>query len=356
MLTLPHLQFAIFVAGMFVIAGCMSLVIVRRVIDVRRREVDRAMATVEPMLQEWLVRGDDIEPLRRMLRGLRPHVAFRSLARLATKQLTFERQQVLAAALREEPWVAALLRRAGSPLWWRRFDCALLLSIVGRAADAALIAPLLTDKSPAVRLVGIDAASRLASRPLLNLQLDTLPRRQDAVQAYQFSALTRHPVLVAEALIERLTLDAPVAPLIAWIDAAGALANPEALERVRELATHESPNVRLHVARALRRLATPETPPVLLRLLKDGDWRVRAQAARALGALRCHGAISDLMRAVRDLSWWVRYRSALALAQIGGPGRVALIELSRCDDPMARDMSALVASLSTAAVIELSEV
>jgi hypothetical protein len=52
----------------------------------------------------------------------------------------------------------------------------------------------------------------------------------------------------------------------------------------------------------------------------------------------------------------VRYRSALALAQIGGPGRVALIELSRCDDPMARDMSALVASLSTAAVIELSEV
>jgi HEAT repeat protein len=163
-------------------------------------------------------------------------------------------------------------------------------------------------------------------------------------------------VLVGNALVERLTPEASTVELIAFIDAAGALAVPQALERVLALSEHADPNVRLHVARALRRHAVPETPPVLLRLLRDPDWRVRAQAARALGALRCNGAITELMRAARDFSWWVRYRSALALAQIGGPGRVALLELTRCDDPMARDMSALVFGLSSAAVIELSEV
>jgi len=228
--------------------------------------------------------------------------------------------------------------------------------VVGREEDADVVARLLTDRSPAVRLIAIDAAARLKARPLMRQELDTLPLRQDAVQSYQYSALARHTRLVGEVLLERLTHDASPVQLNAWIDAAGALAIPAVLDRVRDLATHPAPEVRLHVARALRRHALPETPPVLLRLLADSDWRVRAQAARALGALRCGGAITDLMRTVRDVSWWVRYRSALALAQIGGPGRVALIEVTRCDDPMARDMSTLVSGLSAAAVIEMSEV
>jgi hypothetical protein len=59
---------------------------------------------------------------------------------------------------------------------------------------------------------------------------------------------------------------------------------------------------------------------------------------------------------VCDPSWWVRYRSALALAQIGGESRDALIAVTRGDDPMARDMAVLVAGLSPAAVVEMSEV
>jgi hypothetical protein len=61
--------------------------------------------------------------------------------------------------------------------------------------------------------------------------------------------------------------------------------------------------------------------------------------------------------AVRDRAWWVRYRAALALAQIGGEarGRLLLV-VSRGGDPLARDMSTLVAGLSSAAVVEMSEV
>ena len=356
MLTIEALRIAVYTAGITVASALITLIVVRRYIAVRRGRVENAVEKLEPVLQKWLLLGGSLGAVRSVLRSVRPYAAFRGLARLATQQVTFERQQLLAAALRGEPWVQSILRYSKSRFWWRRFDCARLLSVVGREQDADVIAGLLTDPSAPVRLIAIDAAARLKTQTLMRRELDTLPLRQDAVQSYQYSALARHTRLVGEVLLERLPHDASRTQLIAWIDAAGALAIPAALDRVRDLATHPEPEVRLHVARALRRHAQPETPPVLLRLLNDTDWRVRAQAARALGALRCGGAITELMRTVRDLSWWVRYRSALALAQIGGPGRVALIEVTRSDDPMARDMSTLVSGLSAAAVIEMSEV
>ncbi len=344
-------------AGAIVVGiAFLALIGLRWRIDAHHAEVEAGVAALEPVLQRWLVIGGDIDDVRTTLRALSPYAALRSLARLATQQVTFERQQLLARALRDEPWVKRILRDARSLLWWHRFDAARLLSVVGHEDDAGLIAALLDDRSPAVRLVAIDAAARLKARPLLQQELDTLHLRQDAVQAYQFAALARQPAIVAEALIDRLTPEAPVAALNSWIDMAGALASPAALDRVRELATHPAPEVRLHVARALRRHAEPDTPPVLVKLLADTDWRVRAQASRALGALRCGIAIKELAQAVRDRSWWVRYRSALALAQIGGRAREELHALMTCDDPMARDMSTLVWGLSSAAVVEMSEV
>ncbi len=358
MFSLESLEYAVYAGGMVVGLCFLALIAARWRIDARRGEVEAAVLRLEPVLQGWLVveASVDAAQVRATLRGMSPYAAFRSLARLATQQVTFERQQVLAGALREEPWVGSILKHARSTLWWRRFDAARLLSVVGGEDDSEVIASLIDDRSSAVRLVAMDAAARLKGRPLVDRELSTLPLRQDAVQAYQVAALSRHAHIVGEALVERLTPDATVPNLNAWIDAAGALASPRALARVRELASHSAGEVRLHVARALRRHAEPDTPPILLSLLADSDWRVRAQAARALGALRCGVAIAELAQAVRDSSWWVRYRSALALAQIGGSARVALMELTDCDDRMARDMSTLVAGLSSAAVVEMSEV
>jgi HEAT repeat protein len=354
--TLNALHVTMMAGGIVVAISFLALIALRWRIDAHHAEVEAGVAALEPILQRWLVLGGEIDEVRTTLRGLSPYAALRSLARLATQQVTFERQQLLARALRDEPWVKRILRDARSLLWWHRFDAARLLSVVGREEDAGLIAALLDDRSPAVRLVAMDAAARLKARPLLQQELDTLHLRQDAVQAYQFAALARQPGIVAEALVDRLTPEAATSALNSYIDAAGALASPVALDRVRELATHPAPEVRVHVARALRRHAEPGTPPVLVQLLADADWRVRAQASRALGALRCGIATKELAQAVRDRSWWVRYRSALALAQIGGPAHEELLRLTTCDDPMARDMSTLVSGLSSAAVVEMSEV
>ena len=354
-MTFDALVVALAVEGVLILGSLLGLVLLRQHLTGRARAVDAGVCALEPALHGWLVHGSDVRQIVALLRAQTPYVAFRSVARLATPYLTFERQQILAPLLRDEAWVRDMLRHGQSRLWWRRFDAARLLSIVGGDADKVLIGALLNDRSPAVRLVAIDAAARLGGQ-LVDVELDGLPHRQDAVQAYQIAALARHPRPVAAALLPRLLPDAPPAALNAWIDASGALASPEALTRVRTLATHPRAEVRLHVARALRRHAEPDTVPVLLALLADGDWRVRAQAARALGALRARSATPALTVAVRDRSWWVRYRAALALAQIGGEAREALLVVTRGEDPLARDMSILVAGLSSAAVVEMSEV
>ncbi len=354
-MTLAGLAVALVVEGTLILISLLGLVALRLHLSARARAVAAGVRALEPVIHGWLVQGTDVQLIVTVLRQQTPYVAFRSLASLATPYLTFERQQRLAPLLRDEPWVREMLRHGQSALWWRRFDAARLLSIVGGEGHTPLIRQLLNDRSPAVRLVAIDAAARLGGA-LVDVELDGLPQRQDAVQAYQLAALARHPRVVAAALLPRLQSDAAPDALNAWIDASGALASPEALTRVRELASHPRAEVRVHVARALRRLAEPETAPVLLALLADADWRVRAQAARALGALRVIDATPALTAAVRDRSWWVRYRAALALAQIGGAARDELLAVARGEDALARDMSILVAGLSTAAVIEMSEV
>lgn len=342
-------------AGVVVVLSFISLMVLRRRMDASKRDIENGVLALEPSLHAWLVSDADVTPVRDVLRGMRPRTALRSLARLATQQLTLERQKALAEMLRGEAWVKATLRGARSPLWWRRFDAARLLCVVGRAEDAPVVSALLDDPSAAVRLVAIDAAARLPGRPLVDRELDTLPLRQEAVQMYQIAALWYHPEAVADALMQRLQPGAPVRSLTVWIDAAGSLATPAVLEHVRALASHEDGEVRARVASAMRRHASPDTESTLRRLLEDPDWRVRGQSARALGALRCGLAADGLARAVRDPSWWVRFRSALALAQIGGPARDTLNRLTRCDDPMARDMSTLVAGLGSAAVVEMAE-
>ncbi len=52
----------------------------------------------------------------------------------------------------------------------------------------------------------------------------------------------------------------------------------------------------------------------------------------------------------------MRYRAALALALIGGAARGELLLVARGDDALAKDMATLVAGLSSAAVVEMSEV
>lgn len=342
--------------GAFIALSLSVLLVLRLRMLARVRDVETGVRALEPVLHHWLSSDGPPTAVAQTLAAMSHDAALRSATRLATALVPPERHPALAEALASAPWVRAVVARGDSPWWWHRFDAARLLCIAGRPDDAPLVIRLLADRSPAVRLVAFDAAVRLGDAGVIDHAIGRLVLHQDAVQAYHFAALGLQPTLTAAALQRRLRSEASVAELIPWIDAAGALAAPAPLRAVRHLAQHPDADVRVHAARAMRRLAEPDTVPTLVTLLADEDWRVRAQAARALGALRVVDAIGPLAHAVTDRAWWVRYRSALALAQIGGAGRAALRAIVTGEDALARDMAHLVANLSPSSVVEMSEV
>ena len=143
MLTLQGLQWALEAEGIVVALCFLVFIVLRWSLDFRKGQVEAGVSTLEPVLHRWLVLDADVTTVVDVLRGMPSHAAFRSLARLATQQVTFERQQELARALRPEPWVGAMLRQARSRLWWRRFDAARLLSVVGGERDVMVIAALI---------------------------------------------------------------------------------------------------------------------------------------------------------------------------------------------------------------------
>ena len=169
MFSLEVLEYAVFAGGIVVAICFVALLVARRHIDYGRSEVETAVLRLEPVLQAWLVleRDEDTDRVRSMLRGMSPYAAFRSLARLATQQVTFERQQ-----FSPRPYAESLGSRPSQAraveAWWRRStprDCC--ASLAGEE-DGDLIARLIDDKSPAVRLVAMDAAARLKGSPLVD--------------------------------------------------------------------------------------------------------------------------------------------------------------------------------------------
>ena len=101
-------------------------------------------------------------------------------------------------------------------------------------------------------------------------------------------------------------------------------------------------------------------PPTLICVVGASNRRCRtrrrASASDSAAPRRVTSAAAPLAEDSRDRAWWVGDSAAVALAQIGGAARGRLLLVSRGSDPMARDMSTLVAGLSSAAVVEMSEV
>ncbi len=157
MLSLDVLAVALAVEGALIACALGGLVLLRMFLVARARHVAAGVARLEPLLHHWLVDDTPPDAIVRELRAMPTYVAFRSVARLATGYLTFERQQRLAPLLRSETglrriWVHHLLCLAtpeSEPVAAR---------LVGSADDDASSQRGLVDKhSGRVVLVGPDA-------------------------------------------------------------------------------------------------------------------------------------------------------------------------------------------------------
>lgn len=254
-----------------------------------------------------------------------------------------------------EPTHRGIRRSATSWFWWRRMAAARRLAAVAESSDQGVLQRLLADPHPGVQGAATAALLRYADDALLALVIDGLASRSAAVRRYQVSVLRQRSTLVAPLLLERLRSTVSPVQLHSYIDLAESLDSRECTELVAALSIHQHPDVRLAVAKVLKRLGDESSVIKLLTMLRDPDWRVRAQAARGLGSIGDERAVPELARSLTDQSWWVRFRAGLALSHMGELGREALASAENLPDRYARDMAAFVIGLSASSIAELSE-
>jgi HEAT repeat protein len=325
----------------------------RRIRRARRTAV--ASARVAEPFHRWVLGRARATEVAAVLLRLEPQDALDQLTMHVAARAAPEHIAELARALREDRWVRRILADASSGLWWHRLDAARLLSVVGGMRDRGLLLRLLADEHPAVQAAASACLTRVGDYALVEHVLDSLHMRPPIVRVFQLRVLRetwRHTV---PALLQRLVATAPVGKLQVWISLAESLADTRCLGALLAFKNHPVVQVRISVARALRRYVHPEGAAVLRDMILDDDWRVRAQAARSLGAVGAGDAVPELAKAMADSSWWVRFRAALALAQLGEPGRGTLRSVRERSDRYAADMAAMVVGLSDGAVMELAE-
>ncbi len=245
-----------------------------------------------------------------------------------------------------------LRRHVTSRLWWRRLLGARALSIIGGPDDLFLAKALVADSHPAVKLASISIARRIRDGRLLADVLNQAIVSRRVVRGYMFDTLVTARRELAPILERRLTVPKSVFELRDLIRLAGTLATPELLRPVLDLASHEDPEVRGGVARALGSFPHPESRTALLQLIRDEAWQVRTRAATSLGAIRAEEATGLLRGALRDHNWWVRLRAALALRQLGPEGLSELEAGAKDDDRFAREMARYTLGLTEAAVAD----
>ena len=327
----------------------------RRNAERRAREEARGLSALQVPVREWLVGEGSASRIRDGLSALPPATARYTALRIGRHNVAIEVRQEFAAIVRDAPWVREGLKQVRSAWWWRRLEAARLLADLGAPEDESYVRVLLRDPHPAVRAAATSCLRRIASPAVIDLVLDELRKQPLVVRSHQLTLLREQWQLTRASLLERIRADAPAGDLPLLVTVAEALETPDVLEKVLPLHAHPHTEVRIAVARALKKYFHPATLGVVRVLLDDSDWRVRAQAARSAGVLRDPAIIGALVARLADEKWWVRFRSALALAQLGEPGRAALREARSAPDKFAAQMAVMVSGLSAGSVVELIE-
>jgi HEAT repeat protein len=99
----------------------------------------------------------------------------------------------------------------------------------------------------------------------------------------------------------------------------------DSLTPLREALNNSSATIRANAARALGRLASPQSVPCLLSALQDGEWRVRACAAEALGAIGDPTSVEPLIQRIQDNVAKVQEQASAALIRFGKQATLPLL-------------------------------
>ncbi len=333
------------------LAALVTLIILNRWFRLRRRaRVHPRMVALNEVMQRWALGTAEVGNVVLRLSRVPAPLAVDALVTWSAR-VAGDRWRSLGTVLRDHWWARMVRANSDSIRWWKRLECARLLSVVATPEDAPRVLKLLRDPHPAVHIAAVATLERLENPALIAAALERLPRLAPTVGAYYTGMLRRSRPLVVQLLLKLLQrTEDPALPQL--VEFAGRLKEPALRERLTTLTAHASVEVRIQAARALGTFPHADSIAALTRLARDEAWEVRAQAMRSLGLIADPTTVPLLREALRDPEWWVRLRAGLALTRFGPPGRNALLEAEVGADSATRDMARLILGLSPQALAE----
>lgn len=179
------------------------------------------------------------------------------------------------------------------------------------AVDRELLARLINDRDPVVREAAIRSAASRCGAEIADALLASLVRYGPGLYRVARYTLGRSSAPILPVLERYLASPAPYVVRLC-VDVLGDRGEAGALPLLLPRAAHPDKEIRLRVARAMRKLAGPEAERALRHLLGDPAWEVRAQAATAAGA-HAGALAAQLEVAARDRNPWVRANAERSL-------------------------------------------
>jgi HEAT repeat protein len=259
----------------------------------------------------------------------------------ALPSLEGKRESAARAGLRRagvlEPVTAGLNHRSPA----RRAEACRLLGRLGGADAVRLLIERLHDRAPVVRREAIGALADLRAVEAVVDMVRAIDATGDWGNLLTTMRLVRLGPGAIPAIGALLASASSPEMLKALLQVSGRLGGVPDPDRVRRLALHHDPEVRVEALRTLGAIVPDaDSVTICLAAMDDPEWPVRALAAASLGRLGDPVAVPRLERAMGDPAYWVRHHVAGALLALGPAGLEALTRAQEHANPFVRDMAA----------------
>jgi len=295
-----------------------------------RSEAEQVSAAFERFLAGAILGEEMVQ----IVSGARPDAFWAALEAFSDGS-TAEEWQMLSRPLLGAPEVKREAGRLRSFSSWRR---ALAARRVGLLEAPEMCEPLRKALARGPERVTIQAAlalSRLRDLPGLAWLLQHPEATARRTRRQLVTVLAGFGLEGAGELRTAIAGGKAASPIhVAAIEVLGLHGDAAAVSALENTLRAGALDARVTAARALSRIAAPESSAALLAALDDEAWPVRAQAARALAAIPDRAHVAALVTHVGDVSWWVRRHAAYALGAHGEHGRQALEQIERGSQDM----------------------
>ncbi|MFH0778196.1 MAG: HEAT repeat domain-containing protein [Candidatus Eisenbacteria bacterium] len=219
---------------------------------------------------------------------------------------------------------------------WNKMKAVRVLGELNMAVASAALYKALDDGDADVRNAAARALSKLKHPMAQSALIDVLGKHEEPVSSRIAAIFIEGGAASVPLLIKNMRNENWRARF--WsAEILGELGDRRAEGALLTALKDVSGDVRAAAVKSLGKLGDRSVGGGVIPLLKDPEWFVRCHAAWTLGRLKDEGAVEELLDALHDSSWWTRKNALEALAEIGERALPGLMATLESDDRFARE-------------------